>query len=149
MFYGNYRNLIEEDGVEVVFTPATSSGRQGEEIVIDVDSASPVLSADGRWGAALAQPGFEDRETSDEPDTLLSFAVLLDLESGEETRFENPEEFADASAARFHGEAAFYEGIEQAFFDEMGTGLSHRVELPPLEDEAIARLIACRIHQVA
>ncbi len=35
-----------------------------------------------------------------------------------------------------------------AFFDEMGTGLSHRVELPPLEDDATARLIAALLGDI-
>ena len=56
-------------------------------------ATGPMLSADGRFGAAKEQPSFEARETSDEPDTLQSFAVLIDLESGEQKRFEDPEDF--------------------------------------------------------
>jgi hypothetical protein len=38
-----------------------------------------------------------------------------------------PGEFADASAARFHDEATFYEQIEQRFFDEMAAFLREEV----------------------
>jgi hypothetical protein len=38
-----------------------------------------------------------------------------------------PDEFADTSAARFHEEAGFYEGIEQRFFDDMAAFLRDEV----------------------
>jgi dipeptidyl aminopeptidase/acylaminoacyl peptidase len=92
--------IISDDGSWIAVEARPDRG-DGEVIFRQVDGGrdwsiprgkAPQISADGRWGAAIEQPRFEDREISDEPDTLKSFAVLVDLQSGEQMRFENPEE---------------------------------------------------------
>lgn len=47
VFYGNYRNLVEDDGIEVIFTPASAPGSEVRATVVDMDAGAPVLSAEG------------------------------------------------------------------------------------------------------
>jgi hypothetical protein len=47
ILYGNYRNLIEENGVEMVFTPADPSIAVVSEAAVDVVDGSRIVAADG------------------------------------------------------------------------------------------------------
>lgn len=47
VLYGNYRNLIEEDGVEVVFTPAAGTGREILEVTVGVSEGFRTVAPDG------------------------------------------------------------------------------------------------------
>ena len=46
--YGNYRNLIEEQGVEAVFTPADLAGDVAGPETVEVPDGSRAVAADGR-----------------------------------------------------------------------------------------------------
>jgi len=47
VLYGNYRNLIEENGLEVVFTPAHAAGVEARGVAVDVSEGSRVVAPDG------------------------------------------------------------------------------------------------------
>lgn len=55
VFYGNYRSLIEDDGIEVVFRPTVSAAEETRETIVDVDAGSPVLSADGSVAVEVSE----------------------------------------------------------------------------------------------
>ncbi len=61
VFYGNYRNLVEDDGVEVVFIPTVSAVEETRETIVDVDAGSPVLSADGSVAVEVSESGLTAR----------------------------------------------------------------------------------------
>lgn len=68
---------------EVLFGAVSSGARWSV-----ARGTKPLLSADGRWGAAIEQAAFAEREAAEEPDELKSAAVLMELRSGSTTRFE-------------------------------------------------------------
>ncbi|RKZ15141.1 hypothetical protein DRQ53_09780, partial [bacterium] len=91
--------VISDDGRWIALTARPDRG-DAEAVFREVDGrdrwsiargSSPLLSANGTFGAVLEQPTFEARETAEEDDELSSTAILLDLESGEQTRFERAE----------------------------------------------------------
>jgi len=57
VFYGNYRNLVEDDDIEVVFAPTVSAAEEIRESIVDVDLGSPVLSADGKVAVEVSAGG--------------------------------------------------------------------------------------------
>jgi dipeptidyl aminopeptidase/acylaminoacyl peptidase len=93
--------IISDDGRWIGVEARPDRG-DGEVIFREVDGSdawsiprgtAPAISADGSWGAAKEQPSFEDRETAEEDDELSSAAVLVGFDSGEQTRFEDTEQF--------------------------------------------------------
>jgi dipeptidyl aminopeptidase/acylaminoacyl peptidase len=60
------------------------------------------LSPDGRWGAAVEQAPFAEREAAEDPDELASSAVLLDLRTGESTSFADPASQAFSADGRWY-----------------------------------------------
>jgi len=61
VLYGNYRNLIEEDGVEVVFTPAADNGHEIREIAVGVSEGSRTVASDGAVLVEFADDRFHVR----------------------------------------------------------------------------------------
>jgi len=47
LLFGNYRNLIEEDGFEAVFTPAGVTGREVRGVEVKVAEGSRAVAGDG------------------------------------------------------------------------------------------------------
>lgn len=47
VLYGNYRNLVEENGLEVVFTPASDTGEDVRGTAVDVADGSRAVADDG------------------------------------------------------------------------------------------------------
>jgi hypothetical protein len=61
VFYGNYRNLIEEDGLEVVFTPANAAGQELQRVAVGVTDGSRAVAPDGTVLVEVADGRFEVR----------------------------------------------------------------------------------------
>lgn len=59
VLYGNYRNLIEEDGIEVRFTPAIQADGEAAGRAVEVVSGSRILAADGAVLVDALGEGFE------------------------------------------------------------------------------------------
>lgn len=60
VLYGNYRNLIEEEGIDVSFTPAIRAGAETAHHAMDFGSSgSRVLAADGAVLVQASEEGFE------------------------------------------------------------------------------------------
>ena len=55
--YGNYRNIIEKDGIEVVFVPARAESRRSEVDRLTVSPGVPATTADGRVAVELGDEG--------------------------------------------------------------------------------------------
>lgn len=61
VFFGNYRNLLEDDSVEVVFIPTVTATEETREFTIDLESGSPVLSDDGGVAVEVSESGLKVR----------------------------------------------------------------------------------------
>jgi len=57
VLYGNYRNIIEKDGIEVVFVPAHPEKSRSDVEESTVTPGVPVQTADGRVAAELGDEG--------------------------------------------------------------------------------------------
>ena len=61
VLYGNYRNLIEEDGLEVVFTPANAAGQEIQGVAVGVADGSRTVAPDGTVLVEVADGRFDVR----------------------------------------------------------------------------------------
>lgn len=61
VLYGNYRNLIEEDGLEVVFMPANAAGQELQRVAVSVTDGSRAVAPDGTVLVEVADGRFEVR----------------------------------------------------------------------------------------
>lgn len=61
VLYGNYRNLIEEDGLEVVFMPANAAGQELQRVAVGVTDGSRAVAPDGTVLVEVADGRFEVR----------------------------------------------------------------------------------------
>lgn len=57
--YGNYRNLIEEDGIEVSFTPEAQADVEAAGHAVEVVSDSRTVASDGAVLVEASEEGFE------------------------------------------------------------------------------------------
>jgi hypothetical protein len=58
VLYGNYRNLIEDDGLEVIFTPANAAGQEVQEVAVGVSEGSNAVARDGTTLVEVADGRF-------------------------------------------------------------------------------------------
>jgi len=65
VFFGSYRSLLEEDSVEVAFVPAVTGLEEAREVIVDLESDTPVLSPDGAIAVEFSDGGLVVRDAGE------------------------------------------------------------------------------------
>jgi dipeptidyl aminopeptidase/acylaminoacyl peptidase len=132
--------IISDDGSWIAVEARPDRG-DGEVLLRSVDGkmewsiargTDPRLSSDGAWAAVTEQASFEARETAEEDDELDSTLLLVELATGAQTRFDDPEEYAFSADGRWFAVRVKAPDAED---EEDGTKAEEPEEVAPPEEE--------------